>query len=99
MTFKISAERFALGAVCHENRLTKRENVFERKNAAKRNVANRPLARDVGWLLTFVTFAELPENNLREPKKITEKRNEPRPQQMKQQKEFIKFYNFLTEKS
>jgi hypothetical protein len=38
------AERFALGAGCHENQLTKRRNNFERKNAAKRNVANRPLA-------------------------------------------------------
>ena len=68
---KGTAQRFALAAGCHENRLPKRENDFERKNAAKRNVANRPPARLVGWLLTFVTYAELLETKLREPAKIT----------------------------
>jgi len=29
-------------------------NVFERKKAAKRNVANRPLARDVGLLFELI---------------------------------------------
>ena len=31
--------------------LAKRKNVFERKKAAKRNVTNRPIARDVGQVL------------------------------------------------
>ena len=38
-----AAQRPASPADCHENRPTKRNHVFERKNAAKRNVANRPL--------------------------------------------------------
>ena len=47
-------------------------------------MANRPPARDVGWLLTFVTYAELLENNLEEPTKLTtEKLNctKPEPQE------------------
>jgi len=46
------------------------ENVFERKNAAKRNVATRQPARDVGTVLIFITFAKLIENNLRQPIKL-----------------------------
>jgi hypothetical protein len=37
--------------LCHADQPTKRKNVFEQENAAKQNVANRPLARDVGTLL------------------------------------------------
>ena len=48
----------ALAACCHADRLTKRNNVFERKNALKRNVATRPPARFVGKLLTLITFAK-----------------------------------------
>jgi len=45
---KLNAQRLALAAGCHENEPTKRENDFERKNALKRNVANRPTASNVG---------------------------------------------------
>ena len=48
---EVSAERFALAACCHENQLTKRKMFFERKKAAKRNVATRQPARDVGPVL------------------------------------------------
>ncbi|MFN8402351.1 MAG: hypothetical protein U0V48_02175 [Anaerolineales bacterium] len=37
-----AAQRLVLAAGCHENQLTKRNNVFERIKAAKRNVANCP---------------------------------------------------------
>ena len=49
-----NAQRFALAACCHENQPTKRGNVFERKNALKRNVATRQPARDVGRVLQDV---------------------------------------------
>ena len=49
------------------------ENVFERKKALKRCVANRPPTSIVGTLLTFTAFAELLEKNLRQPTKLTAK--------------------------
>jgi hypothetical protein len=41
-----SSERLVFAVGGHENQLAKRNQVFERKKAAKRNVANRPL---LGW--------------------------------------------------
>jgi hypothetical protein len=38
---RLPAERFALAACCHENQLSKRDQLFERKKALKRNVATR----------------------------------------------------------
>ena len=46
-----SAERFALAACCHANQLAKRNQIFERENALKRNVATRQPARFVGQVL------------------------------------------------
>ena len=42
-SYRGTAQRLALAAGCHENQPTKRNNVFEREKAAKRNVANCPL--------------------------------------------------------
>jgi len=49
------------------------DNVFERKKALKRSVANRPPASIVGKLLTFAAFAKMFENNLWQPTKLTAK--------------------------
>ena len=49
------------------------DDVFERKKALNRNVATRQPARDVGKLLTFVTFAKLLEKNLQQTTKLITK--------------------------
>jgi hypothetical protein len=46
-----SSSQCVLAACCHENQLTKRKMLFERKNAAKRNVATRQPARFVRQVL------------------------------------------------
>ena len=61
---KRKAQRFALAACCHADQPTKRDNVFERKKALKRNVATRQPARFVGTLLTFIIFAKPVESQL-----------------------------------
>ena len=63
-------------------------------------MANRPIARDVGWLFDFRNFCGTAcENNLRQSTKLTtEKQNRPKPQRRKQEKAVTKFYNFFAEK-
>ena len=51
ITFEIHevvAQRFALPALCHADRLTKRNQLDERKRAPKRNVAKRPVHAMLG---------------------------------------------------
>lgn len=68
-----NGQRFEFAADCYENQPPKQNNVFERENALKRNVATRPLARLVGWLLTFAA-SELPVKITCDNQQITHKK-------------------------